>query len=122
MRRVLIARALVHEPAALLLDEPTTGLDLVTRHEFLETVRRLAREGQTVLLVTHHLDEIVPEIERIVGLREGRIVVDGPKARVLCDAVLSDLFGAPVRVRRHGGYYRFELTESAAASQSGSAP
>ena len=62
-RRVLIARALVHQPAALVLDEPTRGLDLVSRHHFMERVRAIARQGTTILLVTHHVDEIIPEID-----------------------------------------------------------
>src|SRR4030095_7091917 len=64
-RRVLIARALVTRPDALVLDEPTTGLDFVARHTFIETVRRLAREGTTIILVTHHVDEIIPETRRV---------------------------------------------------------
>ncbi len=72
-RRVLIARALVHQPAALVLDEPTRGLDLVSRHHFMERVRAVARQGTTILLVTHHVDEIIPEIDRVVLLRRGRI-------------------------------------------------
>ena len=70
-RRVLIARALVTRPAALVLDEPTTGLDLVARHRFMETIRRLTREGTTLILITHHVDEIVPETRRVVLLRAG---------------------------------------------------
>ena len=80
-RRVLIARALVHQPAALVLDEPTRGLDLVSRHHFMERVRAVAREGTTILLVTHHVDEIIPEIARVILLRRGRIACDGAKAR-----------------------------------------
>ena len=64
-RRVLLARALVTAPRALVLDEPTTGLDLVARHAFMERVRQIAREGTTLILITHHIEEIVPEIERV---------------------------------------------------------
>lgn len=109
VRRVLIARALVHRPRALLLDEPTSGLDLVARREFLETVRRLAREGTTLLLVTHHIEEIIPEIGRLVLLRAGKVAYDGPKEDGLTDARLSAVFGAPFEVRRRDGYYAAEL-------------
>jgi iron complex transport system ATP-binding protein len=56
-RRVLLARALVTSPRALVLDEPTTGLDLASRHEFMERVRQIARAGTTLILITHHVDE-----------------------------------------------------------------
>ena len=104
-RRVLLARALVTAPRALILDEPTTGLDLVARHDFMEDVRRVAREGTTVILITHHIDEIFPEIERAILLRDGRIAADGPKTTVLTAAQLSELFGAPIALDASDGYY-----------------
>ena len=104
-RRVLIARALVHNPAALLLDEPTRGLDLVSRHKFMERIRALARQGTTILLITHHVDEVIPEVERVVLLKGGRITSDGAKADVLTGPLLSDTFGAPVAVEQAGGYF-----------------
>lgn len=104
-RRVLLARALVTSPRALVLDEPTTGLDLVARQGFMETVRGLARAGTTVVLITHHIEEIIPEIERVVLIRDGRIVADGPRATNLTDAGLSELFGCPVTVEVSGGYH-----------------
>ena len=72
--------SLVTSPRALVLDEPTTGLDLVARHGFMETVRQLARAGTTVVLITHHIEEIFPEIERVILLRDGRVMADGPAA------------------------------------------
>jgi iron complex transport system ATP-binding protein len=108
-RRVLIARALVHRPAALMLDEPTRGLDLVARHAFMERVRAIARDGTTILLVTHHVDEIIPEIERVLLMRHGRVACDGPKAAVLTDAHLSDAFDASVDVEESGGYYHVRV-------------
>ena len=104
-RRVLIARALVHNPRALVLDEPTRGLDLVARHRFMERVRAIARDGTTILLVTHHVDEIVPEIDRVLLLKDGRIALDAPKAEAMQDAPLSDTFDAPIAVERIDGYY-----------------
>jgi iron complex transport system ATP-binding protein len=104
-RRVLIARALVTAPRALVLDEPTTGLDLIARHRFLELVRRIARSGPTLLLVTHHVEEIIPEVERVVLLRQGRVAADGAKEQTLTSARLSEVFGSPVALRREDGYY-----------------
>ncbi|MFT4199054.1 MAG: ATP-binding cassette domain-containing protein [Pseudoxanthomonas sp.] len=106
MRRVLIARALVHRPEAMLLDEPTTGLDVVAQHRFRDLIADLAAQGVTLVLVTHHLEEIVPAIGRVVVLREGRVLADGPSAEILTDAHLSDLYGLPMRVGRAGGVYR----------------
>ena len=104
-RRILIARALVPDPRALLLDEPTTGLDLVATRRFLETLRGIARRGKTLVLVTHHVDEILPEVERVILMRDGKTFLDGPKRDVLTSANLSGLYDAPVRVTERGGYY-----------------
>jgi iron complex transport system ATP-binding protein len=104
-RRMLIGRALVHEPKALLLDEPSTSLDLFAQHELRETVRRLARAGLGILLVTHHLSDIIPEIERIVLMRQGRIVADGSKRETLTPGALRDLFGVEVELAERAGYY-----------------
>jgi iron complex transport system ATP-binding protein len=104
-RRVLIARALVSRPRALVLDEPTTGLDVVARHRFLETVRRLAREGTTIVLITHHVEEIIPEIGHVVLLDRGSVAASGPKEEMLTAGRLSALFGAPVRVDCADGYF-----------------
>jgi iron complex transport system ATP-binding protein len=108
-RRVLIARALVTSPRALVLDEPTTGLDLVARDRCLELVRRIARGGPTLILVTHHLEEIVPEIDRVILLRRGQIAFDGPKRGTLTAARLSHVFEAPIAVRREGDYFSAAL-------------
>ncbi len=102
-RRVLIARALVNRPQALLLDEPSTGLDLITREQLIATMRELARQGITLVLVTHHIEEIIPEIERVVMLRGGKILADGPRAELLRDGPLSELFGGPIRVVEQAG-------------------
>jgi iron complex transport system ATP-binding protein len=108
-RRVLIARALITRPDALVLDEPTTGLDPVARHRFMESVRRLAAEGTTIILVTHHVDEIIPEISRVVLLRAGRVACEGRVADVLTSARLTDVFDAPLTVERSGQYYGVRL-------------
>lgn len=104
-RRVLIARALVHRPHALLLDEPCTGLDPVSRRRFLESLRQLARHGVTLLLVTHHVEEILPEIDHVVVLRDGQLLREGSKASVLTGETLTGAFGMPVAVERRGEYY-----------------
>lgn len=99
-RRILIARALVHRPRQLLLDEPSNALDLAAQRELRETLRRLAREGTGLVLVTHHLGDILPEIERVILMRDGRIEADGPRAELLTAPRLSELFNAPVRIGR----------------------
>lgn len=112
MRRVLIARALVHEPEALLLDEPTAGLDLVARQHFLDLMRTLAQRGITLVLVTHHIEEIIPEIDRVLLLRDGALQADGDRAATLTDAQLSHAFGGRVHVRREGDFYSAAVTHA----------
>jgi len=102
-RRVLIARALVNRPQALLLDEPSTGLDLVAREQLVATMRVLAQQGITLVLVTHHIEEIIPEIERVVLLRDGRVLADGTRAELLRSAPLSAVFGGPITVCEQEG-------------------
>jgi len=99
-RRILIARALVHRPRQLLLDEPSNALDLAAQRELRDTLRRLAREGTGLVLVTHHLGDILPEIERVILMRGGRIVGDGPRTEMLTAPRLSELFNTPVRIGR----------------------
>lgn len=105
-RRVLVARALVHRPDALLLDEPMNSLDLRAHREVREAVRRLARGGTSILLVTHALEDVVPEIARVVLLKSGRVFRDGPTAEVLTDANLSSLFDLRLKVEHVDGLYR----------------
>jgi iron complex transport system ATP-binding protein len=104
-RRLLIARALVTEPEALVLDEPTTGLDFVARHRFLESVNRLARHGTTVILVTHHVEEVIPDTKMVVLLGGGRVRYQGPPDEALTSERLSALYEWPVSVRRVGRYF-----------------
>jgi len=99
-RRIVIARALVHRPQQLLLDEPSNALDLAAQRDLRETLRRLAHEGTGLILVTHHLGDILPEIERIILMRDGRIVADGPRAELLTEPRLTELFNAPIRIGR----------------------
>jgi iron complex transport system ATP-binding protein len=105
-RRLLIARALIHNPSTLVLDEPTTSLDLAAQREMREHLRKLAANGVGLLLVTHHLEELIPEIERVVMLRNGSVYVDGQKEEVLSSVNLSALFGVDVDLSLRDGYYR----------------
>jgi len=104
-RRTLIGRALVHDPALLVLDEPTHGLDPAGTYHFLALLRELA-ERCALVIVTHHVSDIVPEIERVVMLREGRVFHDGPKAELLTGEALSELYGVPAVIEERGGWFR----------------
>lgn len=104
-RRVLIARALVHRPKALILDEPSNGLDPHAARKFGDFLRKIARAGKSVILVTHHLPDIIPEISRVVMLKGGRLFADGPKHEVLTSKNLSELFAIPAEVMERNGYY-----------------
>jgi iron complex transport system ATP-binding protein len=109
-RRVMIARALVHRPEMLLLDEPSNALDLAAQRELREILRAVAvgsgqRRGTGLVMVTHHLADILPEIERVVMMREGRIVADGPKQELLHPARLRELFGVDLELTERNGYW-----------------
>ena len=104
-RRLLIGRALVHDPKTLILDEPTNSLDLHALHTFRKTLQKIARSGTGIILVTHNLHDIIPEITRVILMKEGRFCGDGPKAEMLTDAGIGELFGAPVHIERNGGFY-----------------
>ncbi|AGF96007.1 MULTISPECIES: ABC transporter ATP-binding protein [Methanosarcina] len=105
-RRVLIGRALVHDPQALILDEPANSLDLKAMHSFRESVRKIAGSGKNVILVTHNLQDVIPEISRVVLIKEGKVFRDGNKEKVLTDANLSELFSLQVKVLEKDGYYQ----------------
>jgi iron complex transport system ATP-binding protein len=104
-RRILIARALVHDPQALVLDEPSTSLDLHATHELREILRKLARGGISIIMVTHHLPDIIPEMGRVILINEGRVYADGCKETVLTAPNLTAVFGIPVEVLERSGYY-----------------
>lgn len=105
-RRFLLGRALVHDPPVLVLDEPTSGLDLKACFQYLGLLRAQIRKGKTVLLVTHHVHEIPPEIERVVLLKGGNILADGPKSQLLTDQRISDLFDCPIKLVHANGWYQ----------------
>lgn len=104
-RRCLLARALVHDPATLILDEPTSGLDLSASFDYLRRIRALARGGHNIVIVTHHLNEIPPEVDRVILLQEGRIAADGAKTDILTSERLSAVYKTPIRVTEVDGYY-----------------
>ena len=104
-RRVLIARALVHKPRALLFDEPCNSLDLAAQQSLRQTMSALANSSTAIILVTHELADIVPEIQRVVMMNRGRVVADGPKEEILRVERLTSLFGVSVEMARRNGYY-----------------
>ena len=104
-RRCLLGRALVHRPDTLIFDEPTAGLDFAASFDYLGRVRSLARGGCNIVIVTHHLNEIPPEVERVILLHQGTIAADGPKPDVLTADRLSAVYGTPIQVAKVDGYY-----------------
>ena len=105
-RRALIGRALIHEPALLVLDEPTHGLDPAGTYHFLALLQRIAAGGCALVIVTHHVGDIVPEVDRVVMLKDGRVFRDGPKSELLTSEAISSLYDVPVTVQEREGWYR----------------
>jgi len=103
-QRILIARALVHNPQALIFDEPSNSLDLGMQRELRETMRKLAQSGVGIVLVTHQTADIIPEVERVVLMRDGRVVGDGRKDEMLMEEKMSALFGFPAQINHRDGY------------------
>jgi len=104
-RRCLLARALVHDPDTLILDEPTAGLDLSSSFDLMRRISRLIKAGKSMLLVTHQLNEIPPDIRRVVLLKQGKIIADGEKSQVLTEENLFRAYDTKIRVSKVGGYY-----------------
>ncbi|MBK9305646.1 MAG: ATP-binding cassette domain-containing protein [Nitrospira sp.] len=105
-RRFLLARALVHDPPVLVFDEPTSGLDPKACFQYLDLLRAQIAKGKTVLLVTHHLHEIPPEIERVIFLKEGKILADGQKSALLTNDRVSTLFESKMTLVQANGWYQ----------------
>jgi iron complex transport system ATP-binding protein len=103
-RRVMIARAMVHRPAMLLLDEPSNALDMAAQRELREALRAVARAGTGIIMVTHHLADILPEIDRVILMRAGRIVADGPRGDLLTADHLKMLFGVELTLTERDGF------------------
>lgn len=114
--RSLIARALVSSPRLLILDEPTAGMDLLGREQVLATVRRLMErpdaDRPTVLMITHHTEELLPGTDHILLLEAGRVAASGPMEQVLREDVLSRVYGVPVHVRNRAGRYYLEVSSA----------
>ena len=104
-RRVLIARALVASAGCLLLDEPSNTLDLNAQRELRVLLRQLARQGTTIILITHQVADIIPEMQRVIMLQEGTIFADGARHQLLTERTLCDLFGTTVHLSEHDGFY-----------------
>jgi iron complex transport system ATP-binding protein len=107
-RRVMIGRAMAGttgDVQMLLLDEPSNALDLAAQRDMREMLRKLAAQGTAILLITHHIADILPEMERIVMMREGRIVADGSKRELLTASRLGELFGGEIHVAERDGWF-----------------
>lgn len=104
-RRVLIARALVHDPSVLVFDEPTTALDPEGMYYVRKAMRDLIAAGKSIILVTHYPEDIIPEIDRVVMLKEGAIFADGAKSDLLTSKKMTDLFDVPLRILSQDGYF-----------------
>jgi iron complex transport system ATP-binding protein len=104
-RRCLLARALIHDPEYLILDEPTSGLDIKATHQYMETMSTLLASGKKIVLVTHHLQEILPEIDWFVFLKDGQLVDEGERSELLTEKKISDLFEIPIQLREVDGRY-----------------
>jgi iron complex transport system ATP-binding protein len=108
-RRVMLARAMVLNPQALLLDEPTAGLDLVSRSRLLARLSKMTEQGIQLVLVTHHLEEIIPPFERVVMLKQGSIFSDAPKQDSFRSDRLSELFDAPIAAEEYTSGWQARL-------------
>jgi iron complex transport system ATP-binding protein len=104
-RLVMIARALVNDPLAMLLDEPTSNLDPQASRKVRLTMSKIARKGKGILMITHNLSDIIPEIERVVLIRGGKIFNDGKKEELLTASSLKSLFGGKWEIVKRDGYY-----------------
>lgn len=105
VRRALVARELVRDPSVLVFDEPCTGLDPEGMYHVRETMRTLAAEGRSIVLVTHYPEDIIPAIERVLLIRDAQVYADGPKDELLRDDVMTGLFGVPLAVEHRDGWY-----------------
>jgi len=104
-RRIMIGRALVESAGMLLLDEPSNALDLAAQTELRGLMRKLAQQGTGIMLITHHIADIPPEIDRILMMRDGRIIADGSKEELLTAERLSELFKTEVQLSERDGFY-----------------
>ena len=108
VRRVLVARELMSDPSILIFDEPCTGLDPEGMYHVRNTMRLLAEEGRSVVLVTHYPEDIIPAIDRVLLIKDAAVFADGPKRELLTSETMSDLFGVPLAVEERGGWYSLQ--------------
>jgi iron complex transport system ATP-binding protein len=108
-RRLLVARALVHKPTALIFDEPCNGLDIRATADLFKLMRDFCLSDNSLILTTHHVDEIIPEINRVVLLQAGKVVADGDKKSILNNATISQLYGLPLQLSEKNGWYKLWL-------------
>ena len=101
-QRVFLARALVHEPELLVLDEPAGGVDVATRHEILHLLADLHHDGMSIVLTTHDINGLAAHLPRLMCFNR-TVIADGPPAEVLHPYVLERTYGAPMSVLQHGG-------------------
>ncbi|MBE0524102.1 MAG: ABC transporter ATP-binding protein [Methanosarcinales archaeon] len=106
-QKVLIARAMMPDPELLVLDEPCEGLDIKAREDLLDALQNMCSspEGPTLIFVTHRIEEIIPAITHVAALKQGMVIVQGPKSDVLNEAVFSDIFDMEVEMKCNGGRY-----------------
>lgn len=105
-RRLILARALIHRPQTVIFDEPTNSLDLQGCFQVLRDMRQLVAEGTSIVIATHHLHEITPEIKRVVFIRDGQVIADGAKEDLLTNARISELYDTDVQMVEQNGYYQ----------------
>ena len=103
--KALIARAAVNDPPVLMLDEASNALDFPSRSDFRKTISLYAKEGKTIVMVTHELSEIIEEIDRVVVMKNGRIAADGKKEEILNEELLSSVYEQNVYIDRRNGLY-----------------
>jgi iron complex transport system ATP-binding protein len=108
-RRLLVARALIHKPAALIFDEPCNGLDIRATADLFKLMRDFCLPANSLVLTTHHVDEIIPEINRVVLLQAGKVVADGDKRSLLNSETISELYGLPLQLTEQNGWYKLWL-------------
>ena len=110
-RRLILARALIHNPQTVMFDEPTSSLDLQGTFQVLRDMRNLAARGSSIILATHHIHEIVPEITRVIFIKDGSVIDDGSKDHMLTSEKISNLYSTPVKLIAQGGYFQALPTE-----------
>lgn len=114
-RRALIARALIHKPELLILDEPTAGLDLRAREQVLATIEQLLSQpdAPAVLMITHHVEELSPRTSQVLLMKQGRFVAAGQPDDIINPETLSDVYGCKVYVKKSNGRYWLEVLPEA---------